>query len=369
MAAINLNPSLTVQSGLAGAEVRPAVNIQPSDPDIFNKGMGAFETSMNLVTKTAEANQKRIEAYQKARQLKNDEKFNVLPTMDQAETLAYQKDFGGVPRTATGDIDINEIRTKMREIGAMRHANAKTAAALSGMTARIVPMMNPLTGFLEDRYQLIDQASGKATNLDFLGTFNEVAKLQAQGGNGTGAKPGDGQALDEQITRANQFSQKLTDVKSLINDPNMSVVGSAAGSAPGRWYAGLSSFLNQLTGGTVGSTATANAQGEVNRFISGQTMELTSLLKGPLSEKELAFLRKAVPELTTNREPWNAWLDELSEFYQTRTAALAARKAAGQAEPNYLSDDAYNFSQKLRQRAGETPAASGLGKAPITPAQ
>jgi hypothetical protein len=297
---------------------------------------------------------------QKARKLKNDEKFNVMPTLDQAETLAYQRDFGGVPRTATGDIDIASIRAKMQEIGAMRHANAKTAAALAGMTHRIVPQMNPATGYLEDRWQMIDTVTGKAIDGDFLGTFNEVAKLQAEGGGraGKAVTPAQQQEFADKVFRSKQQLTEIQNIRALVNSPDVNAVGYIAGSAPAKFVAGTQSALPWWMGG---SDKKYNAQTRLNQFVSGQTMELTPLLKGPLSEKELAFLRNSIPTLQSTEQIWNDWLNGLEELYQSRIAAMETRQ---QIENETMTSEAADFIKRL----GGT-AAGNLSSVVITPAK
>lgn len=370
MAAINLNPSLQVNQGLAGAEVRPAVQIGDWKTPSFSENVGGFNTIMDVGPQIAEANQRRIDAEQKARKLKNDEKFNTLSTPDQAEVLGYQREYGGIPRTTFGDIDLETVRGKMGELARIRHSNALTSAAMFGVKSQIVPKLNPATGHLEDYHLMTDEVSGaELPTSRFMNTFTTLAQGQGAGGVGAGQKSAAAQqeALEQQA-RANQFVGKLQQMKALVLDPDLKAVGPAYGSSLGRFTAAISGFFGQLTGNSIGSTARTDAQGTLNRFLSGQTMELTPLLKGPLSEKELAFLRKSVPEMSTSPTMWNAWLDELNEFYQTRIAALQERVAAGQPEPGYYSQEAVDFMQQARQLAAATPTTPGLGKAPVRPA-
>jgi hypothetical protein len=87
------------------------------------------------------------------------------------------------------------------------------------------------------------------------------------------------------------------------------------------------------TGGTLwgrvkavfGDESQYNAQRTLTRLISAQTMENANKLKGPLTEKELGFLKNSIPGLHDTEATWNLWLDDLDKFFQR---AIAEREAA-----------------------------------------
>lgn len=111
------------------------------------------------------------------------------------------------------------------------------------------------------------------------------------------------QTARELATQVQDLQQTLSNV----GDIRKLIAGGAGGPMGGSWLGQQAA----LAAAKVGATDPYDAQRMVEQFANKGIMELTSKLKGPLSEKELAFLTKSVPTIADTPQVWSRYLDQV----------------------------------------------------------
>lgn len=350
MAEINLAPSLNMSptEGLSAIRVQPVVqptgaNI-PTDYQTFHE---PFMRANEERARIAENNQRRIQAEQKARQLKADEKFNTLPAIDQEAIIGYQKQYGAVPRDAMGNFDLAKVRQYTEEDAQMRRANFRVAAAMAGLKYHEGTKLNEATGQMEEVGQWVDPVSGEIVREQFYGTTPGGTAAGGRGGY-TALQRQEEAAAIQASTEVHKSVKRAQEIVRRVN-----AVGPVVGSGAGKAWGWLKAAL--------GSEEQRNAQRTLTMLISAQTMENANKLKGPLTEKELGFLRNSIPSESDTEAVWELWLNDLDKYFQR---AIAERTAALNGQP--LSKSELDAKIPPGRGAEAAPAApSTLGTMPV----
>jgi len=201
-------------------------------------------------------------------------------------------------------------------------------------------------------WQMIDPTTGAIMTETFTGGL--PADLVTK--TGAGAKGGftalqrseeeGALAISEGVFRDIQRASKLLD--------EINVVGPATGSWAGH-------FFNRLKA-IAGSEGAFNGQRTLIRLIASQTMENANKLKGPLTEKELGFLKASIPGLDDTEAVWKVWLGDLNAIYQRenlkRRAALDGRELTPQQlDASMPFPGAYQGNGSLARPANDAAAA------------
>jgi hypothetical protein len=354
MAAIDLQPTVA-DPGLQNIPVTSAA--QSADfvtPDPYTSVKQAQDTYAG----TAEANVRKIQAEQKARQLKNDASFNTLGTLEQDEIMTYQRQYGAVPRDANGAIDYGKIRQHTEEDARMRRSNFKIAASMAGLKYNEGLKLNPATGQHEMVIQMIDPTTLEVVRESFLGTTPADGSL-VPGMSGSGKGGFTALQTTEEATAINASKEVHKDVKrakDIITEIN------AVGPLVGETLAG--GPLWGRVKAVFGNEGQFNAQRTLERLLSAQTIENANKLKGPLTEKELGFLRNSIPKLSDTEETWALWLDDLDKYL---TRAIAEREAYLKGTPMTAAQLAA-ISPPGRGGVAMAAQQAGVQAAPVTPA-
>lgn len=310
MAEINLSPTLNVSPGLSALNIEPVTQTPDIRVPSF-KEMYQGNAEMNAAV--AEANASKIAAEQKARKLKADAKFNTLPIQDQQAVLGYHQEYGAIPRDAMGQIDLAKVHADREEMARMRKAQAIQAGTMSGLKTNETYKVNPATGQMEQVVQWLDAGSGTVAREIFTGGLAPASFA------GSGATKGGFTALQaaeerKSIDAAKEVHRDVLRAQNIIRQLN--TVGPVVGSGPGRLFARLKAAF--------GAEGQFNAQRTITRLISAQTLENANKLKGPLTEKELGFLKNSIPNLDDTEAVWETWLQDLNTFYER---AITEREA------------------------------------------
>lgn len=305
-----------------------AAKVQPLGVDVTSFAGGkpvidreTFEFVQEGPARAAESNLRRLSAEQKFRQLKADEKFNVLPAVDQAMTQSYMQQYGGVPRTATGEVDIEKIRTESENIRRTRVANAQLAAAMNGLQQVTYQKPDGSTGL-----RWIDPTSGAVVREFDLSPTGAV--VTSVGGEAVKGAAGLQKRLTplqqaqemERVAGIEDIQSRMTAIGEKLRQRG-DVVGPLAGSALGQGWAWIKAVL--------GDKEQFNAQRQATQVISFGAIEAANKLKGPLTEKELGFLRNSMPKLSDTEEVWFDWLARMERLNKRilleKTAQLEGR--------------------------------------------
>jgi hypothetical protein len=364
MAQIDLSPTISVSPDMAAANVQPIVGTPTFFQQPNTSGIETVRETSDLITQVQENNTRKIQAEQKSRQLKNDAAFNTLPTLDQQEVLGYQKQYGGIPRNAGGGIDIDKVRTQSQEDARMRRANFMMASTMAGMERNEGVKVNPATGKLETVLQAIDPSTGQVAWELFPGTVPPETLKGTSGGRG------DFTALQrEQVVAAlagdKKILQDIPTMFQLVNTPSGLTGGGPVGPLSGSVVGQFGSRVSAAMGGE----EVFNAQRKLTQFISRQAIEAANLLKGPLTEKELAFLRNSIPRLDDTEAVWSDWLNGLYQMYRDRIqnteTALSGKEAAGDfVDPATAEAAVRDYQKRLEIASGSMAAQTPPGAAP-----
>ncbi len=112
-------------------------------------------------------------------------------------------------------------------------------------------------------------------------------------------------ALALEVQDLQQTQANIADIKQLV----------AAGAGGPMGGSGVGQLAARVAA-AAGSPDAYNAQRVVEQFANKGIMDLTSKLKGPLSEKELAFLTKSVPTIADTPEVWARYLEQVEAAIQ-----------------------------------------------------
>lgn len=305
MAAIDLSPSINVQPALSTLKVQQQVPTDFHTPTFDELYRGSAETNAAV----AEANQRKIKAEQRARQLQSDESFNTLPEIDRQEVLSYQRKYGAVPRTVDGSPDIEKIRQNSEEDARMIRGNFKMAAAMSGLQYHQGMKVNPQTGQPEEVMQMIDPSTLDVIREKFLGTTPMKQTTSSGRGGFTDLQRA---TVKDQLTSKYAILDDIGNMQGLVNDPNINPVGTVAGSWAGRFAGWVESLF--------GDDGKINSQRNLEQFLNRQAIDLVQYMKGQLSDRDVKFLQAAIPKLKDNEAVWNEWFDKLKALYERRIA-------------------------------------------------
>lgn len=212
-------------------------------------------------------------------------------SMDQL--LSDADNMPGDPKDPTWKLMFDQLKSAGRAADAFdKHGNPKSRAALHAAM--------PVGEAGE-----FDQTVAKAQE----GRVGEIADLQRT------------------LAQARRGQEYVADT----SGPN--IVGPVAGSAPAQ-------VVRRVQAGVGGGDAPFERQRELERIQNNLVLGKTKLLTGPISEKELAFLMRAVPTLTDTEETWSEYLKEFARITENQIAASQANlkaapgaKMPGTAEP------------------------------------
>jgi hypothetical protein len=132
-------------------------------------------------------------------------------------------------------------------------------------------------------------------------------------------------AQEARVSEIGDLQRTLSDADSALNivttpsSPN--VVGPASGSKVGMLVRRIQAAAGQ------GDEA-FESQRELERIQNNLVLGKTELLTGPISEKELAFLQRAVPTLTDTEKTWEGYLKEFANITRNQIAAKQANLKA-----------------------------------------
>jgi hypothetical protein len=113
----------------------------------------------------------------------------------------------------------------------------------------------------------------------------------------------------EQKEKEQAKAVEVADLESTLKDIAMAeklVASGAGGPVAGSW-------LGRTATQYLGSTEAYESQRQLEQFINQQVMALVPKLKGPLSEKELAFLMRSAPTLQDTPGVWSQYLTKLKD--------------------------------------------------------
>jgi hypothetical protein len=250
----------------------------------------------------------------------------------------------------------------------MRRANFIYAASVAGLETKEGVKVNPETGKLETVLHGIDLSTGQVAWELFPGTVSTDTLKGTSGGRG------DFTALQrEQVVAAlagdKKILQDIPTMFQLVNTPSgltgRGPVGPLSGSVVGQFGSRVSAAM--------GGEDVFNAQRKLTQFISRQAIEAANLLKGPLTEKELAFLRNSIPRLDDTEAVWSDWLNGLYQMYRDRIqnteSALSGKEAAGNfVDPATAEAAVRDYQKRLEIASGsmaaQTPPAAASQAAP-----
>ena len=114
------------------------------------------------------------------------------------------------------------------------------------------------------------------------------------------------------------FLNKIGDVRKLVNDADVSIVGPIAGSKPGQWWDSIQAAWDP---------ADKDAGDQLERFRSENVVnELKQVTLGAISKAELDMIYKMGAQRTNSKEAWNKYLTQIQD---TTVAALIENNSDG----------------------------------------
>jgi hypothetical protein len=145
----------------------------------------------------------------------------------------------------------------------------------------------------------------------------------------------DQEARVEELANLQQTQAQVKQALQVVSDPaSPNIVGPGAGS----W---LVQKLRRVQAAVGAGEAAFEEQRALERLQSGLVLGRTAMLKGPLSEKELAFLQQSVPTLEDTEKTWENYLKEYSAIVERKVDAKQANleAAPGAKMPGSVKSD------------------------------
>lgn len=337
------------------ADLPTALPASTFDPDAMRKSIiGAYKEGVDMQSQTAQsiaaANKARIEnAKQKALQARMPEGYTDAD-LDTLET--YQKAFGQPLMGADGKYDIAGMGQKLGEELAKIRSNNEVKAAQADYEFTTIPMLDANKKAVLQHVR-IKKSTGEITPVNGLdgkplivpdfktqADFDRIAEMErnnternqiaadraqveADKAALAAEKAGKPKPLTEaQVLERNKAlieldrqSEQLTRVSELVNDKNVNPVGPMAGSVAGQATAKVAAML--------GLDATKfNSQNELELFINSEVLANVEKMKGALSDRDILFLKKTAPTLSSDETVWNRYLATRAEILKKAKAAV-----------------------------------------------
>jgi hypothetical protein len=181
-------------------------------------------------------------------------------------------------------------------------------------------------GALKPRAQLFNEVAAKQTATKPLTAQQQADALrQVSSTEALLSKVG---KMSSVLFKTGPDGKVLRDKNGAAQVKDGNIVGPLAGSWVGR---ALSGALSVVGGQTF------SEQRQLEMLTSGLVRELTQDLKGPLSEKELAFLQNSVPKISDPEDVWDSFFSEkvpaLMRQIQESRSGLGAAAPAGAPAP------------------------------------
>lgn len=255
-------------------------------------------------------------------------------TLDLQTLADYTGEVGAdLPTGPDGKLDMSILRRRLAASRAVRILGTGAAQA------RLTPQQEALleaykkNGKIQDAFD--ENGNLKSNDRLVAGMPSVDLKTEAE-------------IRDSIATLENRRAQMLQ-AERIINDPTVNSVGPAVGSGPGKFATWL--------GAAVGMDPKKFENQRQLEIASSQgILEAAGQMKGALSDKDIAFLRASVPQLSDTEALWHQYINK---FNAATARAIENRKRQLTGEPPDLSpiiDDAGNLSKPA---AGANPTRIG----------
>lgn len=257
---------------------------------------------------------------------------------DVAYMKAYSQKFGPPPKDpTTGKVDLAELR---RRGDLLWQHNEKLLAQEAQTKGMNFSTMTLEKDGIPHKYGVYTSPTGEVKQIEIGPDSDEITRRSVASSRvapGGAAQAKTVAEAKEHLTSVRSLRNSVTKARAILDKPG-EVVGPKTGSAPVRFAVEIGALFGAKNIPFLGDpTQIRDDQEALNWLSSNLTLENATKLKGPLSEKELGFLMRSIPQLKTSETNWKAFLTEFDQILAEREKTLAETSGA---EPAAAAEEA-----------------------------